>query len=389
MARSKRNDFLVGVFILAALALLAAVMIVITDWDRLQRETRFYHVEFPQAPGIRAGSEVQLGGVPVGRVVRLLPPCWSVDPQTERATFSYVAEIEVPREVKLRRGADVRILGKLIGEGAVINIQDAGSGEPVKTKPDNPIQGTSGSAMETAALALGIGEDEKQNIRQIIADLKETSSKLRKAAPAITRVMERADQITEQLEGKMPAILESVDSGARNISQASEKIDGILEENRDGLKETIADLKAVASKAEQRVPQILDDLHTTAHDVRTLIAANRMNVTASLENVRQTTERMKSAVSELLQDPWRLFHKPGAREADTINILGASRRYADAVSDLRSMAATFKTLEALEDEEAPGDQKLMRDMLDRVRVSLEQYQKAEEAFWKAWGQAGN
>ena len=68
MARSRRNDFVAGLFIIAALLALAAVLWRVTKWEDIGRVTRTYHVRFNHAPGIKVGSEVQLGGVPVGEV---------------------------------------------------------------------------------------------------------------------------------------------------------------------------------------------------------------------------------------------------------------------------------------------------------------------------------
>ncbi|HOI55302.1 MAG TPA: hypothetical protein PLP01_08645, partial [Phycisphaerae bacterium] len=114
---------------------------------------------------------------------------------------------------------------------------------------------------------------------------------------------------------------------------------------------------------------------------------NRMNLADTFSNMRQTSEQLRAASIEIRRAPWRLLHRPDDRESDTLNIFDATRNYAVAAGDLRSTTANLESLTRLKDEGVSVDQKMILEMLDRVRASLDKYGQAEDALWQQWEKA--
>lgn len=386
MARSKRNDFLAGLFILASAALLAGILIGIHDWTAKPGGLATWYVEFQQAAGVKVNSPVLLRGGPVGRVTSVEMTCKAGTTCREAEDFVYLVGLELPDKIRLRRNAVIVIEGKLIGDGASIDVLSIGnSSEPVASKSrDEPIPGQSSDMMAGAAAALGIGDKEREEISISISNIKALTADLRQAGPKITSAMTNVDNITSGLAAKMPQIAATVDK----LKSASEQFDGILTENREKLKTSIANIESMTGSAKTDVGAILGAFAATSNDIRAVVSANRMNLTDMLANLRVTSEQLKAASLDIRRAPWRLLYKPEEREANSLNIYDASRSYAEAAADLHSATMTLESVAALHKEGVPVDDKVLHEMLDRVKTSLDRYGEAESALWKQWDAAG-
>jgi ABC-type transporter Mla subunit MlaD len=202
-------------------------------------------------------------------------------------------------------------------------------------------------------------------------------------APKINEVVTNINNVTSGLNARMPQIGKSIDKLESSIAS----IDRILDENRANIKSSISNIESVTQSAKVSVPLIFGNLSGASADIRTLIAANRMNLSDTMVNLRETSEQLKAASEEIRRAPWRLLYKPEKREADTLNIYDASRSYADAASDLNSAATTLETLMKLRKGGVPVDEKALAEALDRVKAGLARYSQAEDALWKHWGAA--
>jgi len=362
MARSKRNDLVAGVFIIVAMAALVVVLSLIGKWTEMGREMKSYEVRFEQIPGVKLGSSVLLASSPIGGVTAI-DAQWAEDEKTGTKRFDhYLLTVEIPSNVLLYQNAHIAIETKLIGEGAAINILSVGHEKPVS----EPIAGRSGTAMASAVEALGIGEEQKKQIADTIANVNRLSGDLRE---------------------KVPAILASVQQGAERLNQITEKIDGILAENRSKVKSSIDNINALTADTRVKLEKLTENLVETTNNIRGLVAANSTNINSMADNLRRTSEELKAGSIEIRRAPWRLLHKPDRQEADTMNVFDATRNYATAVGDLRSTSTTLDSLTKLQAKGVPVDKKMLLEMLDRVRASLQKYEEAEEALWKQWGQA--
>lgn len=399
MARGKRNEFVAGLFILVMLAALAAVLILAGSWEHLTSARTTYYVAFDQAPGVRSGSPVLLRGRVVGRVTdvqmrsrKATPPepegpdAPEPEPVAPDAVeYFFVLALDLPKEICLRRNAIISIETKLIGEDAAINIRSAGTNKAALDTEHDPIAGRGGDAMTAAVEALGIGEAEKARIRQTIDDIGAITASLRETTPKIGRVMDNIETVTADLKEKLPAVLASVNEGVTTLKSAADRVDGILAENREKIKTSVANVSDLMENAKKQVDELLANLKTVSADIRTVVASNRMNLTDSMVNIRETSEQLKAAAKEIRRAPWRLLYKPDDRAADSLNIFDASRNYANAAADLRSIASTFEAIIKLKDEGMAVDEQLIQDMLDRIKAGLKRYEEAESALWKQWG----
>ncbi|MBN2584656.1 MAG: MCE family protein [Planctomycetes bacterium] len=387
MARSKRNDLMAGIFILVAFAALIGVMVLVGKLNEIGAKTNIYQVRFEQIPGVKPGSAVLLAGSPIGQVTDVMPQ-WAEDEKTKTKRFShYELTIEVPEYVQLYQDALISVETKLIGEGASINIQSVGEGKALT----GPIDGRSGTALGSAVEAIGIGEEQKKQITEIIANVNQLSSDLKTKIPplvaSIQKSADRLDTITEKVDGILTENRDKLKDSMTSIKTVTGDLQAMIKENRVKIDESVSNIQALTGDMKTKLASVGDNLVATSGDVRALVAANRMNLSDTFSNMRQTSEQLRAASIEIRRAPWRLLHRPDEREADTLNIFDASRNYAVAAGDLRSTTANLESLTRLKDEGVPVDQKMILDMLDRVRASLDKYGQAEDALWQQWEKA--
>jgi phospholipid/cholesterol/gamma-HCH transport system substrate-binding protein len=386
MARSKRNEFVAGLFILVALVAMAAVLVVTADLGELGREKAIYHVAFDEAPMVRQGSPVQLGGQAAGRVIEIKRQ-WRTATDGEATAFYYVLALQVPADIELRRDARVGVETAVIGGDAAVNIRSVGVGKLAIDTATHPIEGRSGDMIATALASLGIGPEEKKQISETIANVHAVTASLRKTAPKIEKTVDDIKAITGDLHAKLPDIVASINETTNSIKSASANIDAILKENRENIKTSITNVAELTEKAKKQVGDLLVSLNEASGHVKTLIAANRVNLNDTMLNLRQTSEQLKAASVEIRRAPWRLLYEPGKREADTMNIHDASRNYARALADLRSVSTTLRTLLEVREAGTPVDEAMIKAMVSRLKAGFEKYEEAEAALWKEWEKA--
>lgn len=393
MARSKRNQFVAGLFILAAMVLLAVVFVAISNLQALAVEKTVYYVAFDEAPAIKVGSPVKLGGSAIGRITDLQLQWKTVPGQAEDVkSFYYLVALKVPAEIQLRRNARVVIDTAVVGDEGAVNIESIGTSELAVDTEGNPIHGSAGTMarimrnLEDFSAQLK-GEQTAGPAAEILANVRTATGEIKKVIPKIDKVTSDMVAITENLKTSVPELVAGAKEGVATIKSAGGEIEGILKENRENIKAGIADAAATIAGARKKIAELMANLVVTTGDFRALVAANRLNISDLILDLRTTSEQLKAASIEIRRAPWRLLYKPDQREADTLNIFDATANYARTVSDLRSAAATLQMLLDLKASGAPIDEKLVQNMMDRLKIGFQKYEEAEDALWKEWGEA--
>src|SRR5687767_8652198 len=106
----QRLRFGIGVFVLAALVALAALIYLFSGHERLFRQTNHYTVLLPEAPGLVVGSPVHRSGVRVGEVDKV---------ELDDETGDVRVGIALDKKYLLRKNDQVTVTQSMLGEGTV------------------------------------------------------------------------------------------------------------------------------------------------------------------------------------------------------------------------------------------------------------------------------
>lgn len=438
--RTKRQDFILGLFVLAALGVFAGSILFI--YPSVGGDTRRIMVRFAHDEGVaplKPASAVLLSGaVQVGKVQRVAREHVTVERGGRRVDqLMIVVEADVARDLPLYQNCRITTDQPPVGGPGVMVILSIGtpeSGEAGQT----PIQGlpaqslaasigglsrfllapggflekldravdpaVEGSLLSrlvvsledvnaiTAALRTQFDSGDSMTllgkVRQMADNLSETTAALR-------RQMSSEDRAA--MLGKLLAALDRVNTG---LAEATE----LIQENRPGLRRTVEHVESFSAALEQelasalrvelnrddpqsllgkvhggmdRLSESLDALAAMTDAGRRIVVLNKPVIDETIRHVREISETLKLATDEIRLAPWRLFYRPSGRETREMSIFEAARTFAEAADNLRQAAAR---LEALQEATAPAEE--VEALRAALRSAFERFRTAEDFLFE-------
>ena len=266
---SKREQALVGLFILIAAALLIISTFSISGW--LGNRGTGLHAYFKNAGGLGPGTQVRYaGGPPSGRVTNV-----TSDPQNPaKMRIDFKVDSSVP--VKKDSVAKITSLSAL-GD-YYLEVEPGSAGAPAAKEGD--------TLKSVDFVALDQLEDE-------ISDL----------GPQATQLLQNLNARVSELQETIVRVNDLLNKENRaNLSASLSNINGLLAENRPAIRSTLKHLDAVSAKAEP----LLDDLKKTiaqANDaishLDSTLVENRPDLRDSIVKLRQTLNSAAAVTDQL------------------------------------------------------------------------------------------
>ncbi len=269
---TQRTDFLVGLFILVTVGVIAGALVVTSGIGEARRE---FYMRAASAEDLTTDTRVELLGLAVGRVSQVNPV---VDSAT--GTVSFVARLTIqdkfPNGTKLSLPAGTR--------GVITQASPIAPSVIVLDFPDRPVPGAYLAAGDT------IGSDRPES------------------------ALESLGKIATALGGEADSALRDTRALAHRTMAAIAQAQGLLSQNGPQLHEALARLtetldrtEAVLTAVAPRIVPLDDSLTATLADTRALLRhMDTLVTTASAitsENrdvIRETAERLRRS-SEVLE----------------------------------------------------------------------------------------
>jgi phospholipid/cholesterol/gamma-HCH transport system substrate-binding protein len=261
----RKYETVVGVFVVATLIVLMGMVLLIAQQKRLWEDREPYKAVFKNTTGLKVGSEVRLSGVTVGDVKKI-----SFD-----ATGNIIVEIEVAQKYKDRIREDSKAT---IGSIGLLG--------------DMSFNITSGSSSLPPIPPGGI----IPSIEPL-----ELSTFLEKAAPAMTDVQKGlanfrkiTDSLVEQKD-QMAQLIVNMQEMFLKINRGQGSLGKLINEPKlyDNLNQTISETQKFVSSLNSQKGLLGTILHDPKFNAQGHRSMNDLK--ASLENLRQATERIQEA----------------------------------------------------------------------------------------------
>ncbi len=317
---AKREQALVGLFVLVAGGLLGVTLILLSG--ALTTGDTTFHTYFKNAGGLQPGSEVRYaGGPPVGRVAKV-----QVDPQdATRMKIDFAVHPNIPvktdSSVVITSNSPLgeNFLGVLPGTNPAPR---APAGSTLKSK--EPVS-FADIADKINALA-PTANDLLVNMNERVVELKETISRVNDLLNERNRqnIAESLANVRGMLQEDRPLVHSTldhinaasakltplIDEFHKTAAQANEtlnRIDSMVKDNRADIRESVKKLRASLASADS----ILSQLDNT-------ITNNSENLDEIIENLRRVTENMNAFTETIRARPYTLIrssepknHEPG------------------------------------------------------------------------------
>jgi ABC-type transporter Mla subunit MlaD len=406
-----RNRVVAGAFLLVALAAGLTVLVLVGGWETWTREVQAVNVRFKAAPNVKIGNPVLLAGHPIGRVekTRLVE---AARPVGAARPTCYMVEVtmSLPKEYTIHKDARILISQALVGQSAVLNIEDVGFDEEVT----DFIVGGEASPFAGAASEVGIGDKERRSVGEIIENIRTVTATLKTDFPGvIEKVKAAGDNLAEgtkkaketiaEMKDMLDENRESVKAAVANAKGATEhvvattqNIQALVAENRDDIHQAIVHARSAVENIDKESAAIIANVRAGSADLKTavadfkiiagdakaLVATNRGNIATTLQNFRETSDHLLALSKEVRRAPWRLFATPDKKEVESLNLYDSARAFAQAATDIQTCADTLQVMIEARKEGVAVNPDILQGMLKRLEETFARYQEAEKALLK-------
>ena len=286
-----RQDFLVGLFIVSAIAIVVGALIATSGWGE-RRYDLFLRVA--SAQGLTSDTKVLVEGLEIGRVRKVTP---QVDPATGRVSFvarlSLIERFEKGRELRFPRSTRVEIEQlNQISEATVIRF----------TIPDSLRRGEG---------MLQAGDTINSTRRASPLDqLSDVASHLSKE---VEQVLQQTHRTLQQVNQTVAALRPDMESALHDVASSVQKVNGILAKvDRAGFPDSVSATLASTNRLLRR----LDSLTTSAQGFTT---ASLPEMRETISNLAAASRQLNHFTAEVERRPYRLFTgvKPLDERRDT------------------------------------------------------------------------
>lgn len=265
MTTTKQQKIRVGLFAVVAGALLGIVLVVFAGLHFWQSSSRYYIVFDDTVYGLEKGADVHVNGIRVGTVSAI------------GIASDNLQKVRV--EIEIRDDAPVRTDTKAI-------LQYAGlTGLKVID-----LRGGSLSAPRLAAGGtIAVGETALDKLQQRAERMVDESTELiSNANEIVASTQQVVTNLTELTDPKhLGEIVEQTRAAAASLAQVGGAMRGLIEDNRAGLRSSIAAIETAA----KRTAELVDPTQ----------------VKAAVSDLRQASRSFKELAREVRQKPSRLF----------------------------------------------------------------------------------
>ena len=316
----KREQVLVGLFVLIAVAVLFAT--VFTMSGAFGRSTMKFHAYFPFAGGLEPGATVRYAGGPkVGRVesVRLDPQ----NPEGLDVIFSVQADlpVRVDSNVKIMSMSPLgdnhleilpgsphaprAVSGALLASQKYVDFNALTAQlNDLNPQAQALLRNLNDRASEVKETIARVNDLlSPQNRANLAATLAGTRGMIEENRPQVKTTLQNVNALTE----KMQPLLEDFRKTSDQANQALTHIDAMVGENRADVRQAVIELRRTLTNmtdATARLDQTLD--------------VNSENIDELVDNVRHVTENLKEFTATIKTRPYTLIratnpreHKPG------------------------------------------------------------------------------
>jgi phospholipid/cholesterol/gamma-HCH transport system substrate-binding protein len=220
-------QFRIGMFVIVAGLVLTMMIVWFGESPSLLRDQLYLKASYAEAPGVLEGVAVRKSGIRIGEVAAI-----EFD-QRPNQPDGVLVTLAVERKYQVREGAVPRLSRTLIGDVTIDLLPGTGEKNLVlgRTPAEAPVIPGEVTADPSKALAAATLAFEKAG---------DTLKSINEAATGLSKLTRNADQLDD--------FLKTWTKTGKDLSSASQGIDGFLKTNEANFKTTMGNIQQVADK---------------------------------------------------------------------------------------------------------------------------------------------
>jgi phospholipid/cholesterol/gamma-HCH transport system substrate-binding protein len=316
MRQTKREQAMVGLFVLIAGALLVGTVFALGGMSG--RKVKIYHAYFPFAGGVEPGTTVRYSGGPkVGRVEKL-----QIDPQNPsriEVTFSLDANSPVKMDSRVKimsmtplgdnhveilpgtAGSAIAPTGTLLASDAYVDLSSLMAQVQDIAPQAQQLMKSLNDRVTDLKVTLSrvndlLGPQNRSNLSAVLAD---SRGMIEEDRPQLKSTLEHLNEAS----GRLQPVLDDLRKTSAQANQTLEHVDAMIGENRPDLHQAVLELRrslAMVTSLTGRLDQTLD--------------VNSENIDEMLDNFQHVSENLKELTDTLKARPYLLIRSSSPHE---------------------------------------------------------------------------
>lgn len=316
-----RDEVKAGIVIAVSLVILAALVIGVSGlslWERYDQ----YTVRLRSSAGLDQGAPVRLGGLKVGRVLRMrIPP---EDTARVEVTLGVRQGTAVPQGT----WASVATLG-LLGDTFLQLTTERHSAQRIPPGSEIPsreaatiadlVQHLQQVADTADSVLTEVGTVLNRDVGELMRRVNGLADATQKTvthidafvAPAnrqrVEKMLATLDQAVQDGTVSIRLTLENLTDASRRMGTTLEAVEGVVTENRADLREATRVLRSDLEKAAEalaKVEQTLGSAEQALRHVDETVIDNREGLDETMTSLRRSAQNLRELTQSLKEQPW-------------------------------------------------------------------------------------
>ena len=271
-----RQDFYVGVLIVATIAVVIGALIATSGWGERRYDL---YVRIASADGISQGTAVVIEGLDVGQVTSISP---RVDSLTRRVSF--VARLSLKERFE---------------DGSILQLPTGTRAELVQASQISPAVAIRLILPDTVRARGYLQAGDTLNSRRRGSALDAVAEVADELSQRVQDLVRTATQTLTRVQATLRDVTPDVERSLRGVATTMGRVDAIVSRfGQQGLADSIA--TAVAN-----TNRLLLRLDTLAHDAHLLTTENRGDVRLAVANLSEAARQLNNFVDQMSRRPYR------------------------------------------------------------------------------------
>ncbi len=332
--KQKRQNIIVGIFVLAGLCALVWLIAKFGDLPIAVSEMRSFEVivQFPTAKGIEKNAPVEFCGYRVGKVTQVMAPERLKDKITGLVYHQTKVILNIDKKyADIPANVDAKLMTRSLGS-SYIDLLFNPQTQTAPPEPNKPylaggmvLQGSTGmtseffpaeSQQKLLELIDGVNrlvananeiigsQANKDNLKLTLANLAEASGHLQKTLDDIHQLAQAGTTTLQHADSKIDQLTETINTAGadfKNLSAAGVKTLDTVNNTSNKMAASADKLVAATIETTVQLNQTLSELHSILAKVNTGegTASRILNDGAVYENLLENTEQLESVLKEM------------------------------------------------------------------------------------------
>jgi ABC-type transporter Mla subunit MlaD len=310
---SSKEEIKAGIIILTALILLSGFIILIGGSPLFEKLDK-YHVKVKDVAGLDVGAQVKLGGLRIGRVLKIDGPSGPGQPIT--------VEIGIKQGTVLYKGTQALITQVgLVGDTYLLLSIEKTTSERFRVGETIPTE----EQIQFAKILARV-DDIAKSIDGLVSDIDKIFSQ--KNITGIEKVIENTNKTIVSASSSIDQIVSALKNTTDNLGVVLNEVGGLVRDNRgevsiaikkarESIEKLEGDIEMAGDgiKAFEKTVKAFDEtaktLSKTSGSIDKAVVLQSQNLDQLLNLLIRATQDLQDLIQEIKTKPWGLLYKEG------------------------------------------------------------------------------